>query len=67
MSQEELGAQMQAAAQSGNMAELQRLSKSAMGTAGGGSMDAWVKCLGELEQHGYKTLITIDVKPSTGS
>lgn len=67
MSQEELSAKMEAAAQQGDIAELQRLSQSAMGTVGGGSMDAWVECLGELEQHGYTTLITIDVRPSAGS
>ncbi len=63
LTQEELGAQMQAAGQKGDMAELQRLSQMVSGTTGSGSWAGWIDCLGELEGAGYQTLITIDLRP----
>ena len=63
MSPEQLEAKMKQLMAEGNMKEMQKLAQNMQGASGMGSWDVWVDCLKKMENAGYKTLITIHVRP----
>lgn len=63
MSPEEMAEKMQQLAAEGNLREMQQLAQQARGGGGLGTWDLWMGCLEKLEAVGYRTLITIPIRP----